>query len=238
MTPADRRSTAERDADGGDEIATDSTAPDGATDSTAAVDATTDPTAAVATEPTVTDGAPDWLVLGDDEAIRWQDGPRIQTVYPWIGLAVLGIGGIGAAVAFGVVSVLGFLWLPIVATPACWQYARVSRTVFLLTNRRVAIRSGVFGVRVRVVGLDRIQNTTVSEDVVGRLVGYGRVRIETAGGSEVVFWNVENAPAVRSRLDANRNAATSTGVPGTRDQWGTVLDEVREWRRALDRSSR
>ncbi|WP_265111003.1 PH domain-containing protein [Halosolutus halophilus] len=177
-----------------------------------------------------------WLALGDGEAIRWQGGPRVQTVYPWVALAVVGTLVIGAAVALEVLSPLGLLWLPVLAAPACWQYARVSRTTFLITNRRVAVRTGVLGVTVRVVGLERVQNTRITQNPIGRLIGYGRVTIETAGGSELVFWNVETPADVRARLEAQRDGTASGTFPGTSEQWAAVLAEVREWRRTLDRS--
>lgn len=181
------------------------------------------------------DGEIDWLALGNDEEIRWQGGPRIQTVYPQAALAVVGILAIGSAVVFDVISPLGLIWLPVVVVPACWQYVRVSRTAFLITNHRVAVRNGVLGVSVRVVTLDRIQNTSVAQDPIGRLIGYGRVTIDTAGGMELRFWNVEAPADVRARLEAYRDGTASGSLPGTREQWLTVLTEVRAWRRALDR---
>ncbi|MFC4544497.1 PH domain-containing protein [Halosolutus amylolyticus] len=190
------------------------------------------------TTPDRRSGAEDvaWLTVGADEEVRWQGGPRIQTVYPWVALAVVGALVIAAAVVLEVLSPLGLLWLPVLAAPGCWQYARVSRTTFLITNRRVAVRSGVLGVTVRVVGLERVQNTRVTQNPIGRLIGYGRVTIETAGGSDLVFWNVETPSDVRARLEAQRTGPESRRLPGSREQWASVLAEVRAWRRALDRS--
>lgn len=189
-----------------------------------------------AAEATAPDRIPEWLVLDADEEIRWRGGPRVQTVYPRLALAIVGTIAIFAAVAADLVSPLALGVLPVVVAPAGWQYVRVSRTVFLLTNRRIVMKSGVLGLSVRFLGLDRIQNTAFEQGVTGRLFDYGSVEIEPAGGSPLTFWNVDDPASVRARLDAQREGGSSNAVPGSYDQWIAVLEEVREWRRALDRS--
>ncbi len=177
----------------------------------------------------------EWLSLAADETVDWRGGPRIQTVYPWVGLSIVGTVAVLAAVALEVVSLLALLWLPVFVAPALWQYARVTRTVFLVTTHRVAVRSGVFGVTVRTAGLDRIQNTSVVQEPIGRLVGYGTVTIDPAGGPEFEFWNVDDPASVLSELESRREHASSSGVPGSADRWEAVLEEVRGWRRAVER---
>lgn len=180
--------------------------------------------------------SPTWLPLEDGEQVRWADGPRIQTVLPWVALALVGITVLPAAVALEVLPLLSLAGIPVVVTPALWQYARVSRTAFVVTNAVAATRHGVLGRTVRTVSLERIQNTTVEQHPIGRFVGYGTVTIETAGGSAIEFWNVEEPSQIRDALEAERERLTGEEVPGRRDQWEAVLDEVREWRRVLERN--
>ena len=197
------------------------------------------------------EGALEWLVLGPDEDLELRTGPRIQTVYAWVGLAIVATAVLLAAVALEVLPPLGLLGIPVVVAPAGWQYARVARTEFVVTTRRVAVRRGVLGVSVRTVGLERIQNTRWSQGAIGRWRGYGTVAIETAGGEGLAFWNVENPESIRSTLEARRkrrrdrreregddaNApGRSSAVPGSVERWEAVLEEVRGWRRAVDRS--
>lgn len=176
-----------------------------------------------------------WLPLGEDERVRWRGEPRIQTVLPWVAFALLGAVGLLAAVAVDAVPTLTVVGLPIVFAPALWQYARVSRTAFVVTDAVAATRHGVLGRTVRTVSLERIQNTTVEQDPIGRFVGYGTVTLETASGSEIRFWNVEEPGEVRDRLEAHRERLTGGEIPGQREQWAAVLTEVREWRRVLER---
>ncbi|MGQ3412157.1 PH domain-containing protein [Natrinema sp. LN54] len=180
--------------------------------------------------------APPWLPLEDGDRIRWQAGPRIQTILPWAALALVGAVALLAAVVVDVLPIVAVAGLPVVLAPALWQYARVSRTAFVVTETVAATRHGVLGRTVRIVSLERIQNTTVEQDPIGRVVGYGTVTIETAGGSELAFWNVEEPGRIRDRLEAERERLTGSEIPGRRDQWEAVLAEVRDWRRSLERN--
>jgi len=187
-------------------------------------------------EPTA---VPDWLPLEseDGKRVRWHGSPRIQTVLPWAAFALVGTVAVLAAIATETLPALAVVGIPIVVAPALWQYARVSRTAFVVTNSVAATRHGVLGIRVRTVSLERIQNTTVEQDPIGRLVGYGTVTIETASGSELAFWNVEEPARIRERLEAERERLTGGEIPGRPEQWGAILEEVREWRRVTERRS-
>ncbi|NGM67406.1 PH domain-containing protein [Natronolimnobius sp. AArcel1] len=183
----------------------------------------------------------EWLVLESDEEIRVRTGPRIQTVYPWLAIALVGVAVVSIAVWIEVISLLGALWIPVFVAPAIWQYAQVTRTAFLVTTHRVAVRSGVFGRSVRVVGLERVQNTTRKQHALGRLAGYGTVTIETASGSILTFWNVEEPASVQASLESvtqsgNGDIEDPAAVPGSSAQWQAVLEEVRGWRRALEQT--
>ncbi|WP_226005783.1 PH domain-containing protein [Natrinema salinisoli] len=177
---------------------------------------------------------PRWLPLEEGERIRWQGGPRIQTVLPWVAVALVGTAVLLAAIALDVLPTIAVVGVVLVVAPALWQYARVSRTAFVVTNTVAATRHGVLGRTVRTVSLGRIQNTTVEQNPIGRLVGHGTVTIEAASGSELAFWNVDDPGDIRDRLEAERERLTGQEVPGRRDQWEAVLAEVREWRRALE----
>lgn len=185
----------------------------------------------------------EWLVLAPDEELRWRAGPRIQTVYPWLALAIIGSLATVAAIALELLPPVGLLCIPAVVAPAAWQYARVTRTTFVVTTHRIATRSGVLGVSVRAVPLECVQNTQRSQHAVGRLVGYGTVTVEVAGGSDLRFWDVDDPASIQTRLESARehgrsadtDRAAVADVPGSLEQWEAVLEEVRGWRRTLER---
>jgi uncharacterized membrane protein YdbT with pleckstrin-like domain len=52
-----------------------------------------------------------------------------------------------------------------------------------VTDQRVILEEGVFRRTSRVIPLDRVQDVSTSQTLVGRLLGYGTVEIDAAGSS-------------------------------------------------------
>lgn len=194
--------------------------------------------AARAGEATASDGSPpEWLPLDRDERIVWRGGPRIQTTYPALALALVGV-LLGALALVGDAvprPVAGLA--PVAVAVAGWSYLRVARTTYVVTTAAAYARSGVLGVRVTALDLERVQNSSASQHALGRALGYGTVTVDAAGGdgAELEFRSVENPGRVRSLVDARADRARGDDVPGTVEQWEAVLEEVRGWRRAVDR---
>lgn len=179
---------------------------------------------------------PEWLTF-DGEEIRWRGSPRVQAAIPWLAVAAAGVVLGTIAIVVEAVPWPAAAAVPLSLAIGAWGYLRVVRTEFLVTTRAVYARSGVLGVRVTSVDLERIQNTSASQHALGRVVGYGTVEIDTAGsrGTELAFWNVEDPQRVRSLVDAQVDRAGGSELPGSVEQWETVLAEVRAWRVALER---
>lgn len=175
-----------------------------------------------------------WLALEPDERLRWRGRPRIQTVYPWLAGAVLAMAAVAAGVALELLTILALGWIPVLAAVPLWPYARLARTEFVITDRRLAIRRGVAGVSVRTVGLERIQNTTVTQGALERVIDAGTVSIETASGSTLAFRSIDAPLEVRADLERAAGGPGRAGIPGTRAQWTAIRDAVREWRVALE----
>jgi uncharacterized membrane protein YdbT with pleckstrin-like domain len=62
-----------------------------------------------------------------------------------------------------------------------------SRT-FTITDRRVILDAGVFSRTSKVIALDRVQDISVNQSLLGRILGYGKVEIDSAGaaGAEIL----------------------------------------------------
>jgi len=58
---------------------------------------------------------------------------------------------------------------------------RRQRDIWLVTDERVIDEQGIFTIRSMESPLDKITNVMVSQSVPGRLLGYGKIRIQTAG---------------------------------------------------------
>jgi uncharacterized membrane protein YdbT with pleckstrin-like domain len=91
-----------------------------------------------------------------------------------------GIPHLRTIVSLGAAAIAG-LWLIVV-------WIRWQSTSYTLTDQRIKIETGVFGRQSKMIPIDRVQDCTTKQSVVGRMLGYGRVEIDAAGaqGAEVL----------------------------------------------------
>ncbi len=82
--------------------------------------------------------------------------------------------------SLGVVALAG-LWFIVV-----WIGWR--SITYTLTDQRITIESGVFSRSEKIVPIDRVQDCTTRQTLIGRMFGYGRVEVDAAGarGAEVL----------------------------------------------------
>jgi uncharacterized membrane protein YdbT with pleckstrin-like domain len=80
-----------------------------------------------------------------------------------------------------IVVVLALLWLIVV-------WIRWQSITYTLTDQRIKIESGVFGRQEKIIPIDRVQDCTTRQSLIGRILGYGRVEVDAAGaqGAEIL----------------------------------------------------
>ena len=78
------------------------------------------------------------------------------------------------------VALLG-VWLIVV-------WIRWNSRSFTITDRRVILDTGVVSRASKVIALDRVQDISTNQSLLGRMLGYGRIEIDSAGaaGAEVL----------------------------------------------------
>jgi uncharacterized membrane protein YdbT with pleckstrin-like domain len=89
---------------------------------------------------------------------------------------------------------------------------------FTITDRRVILDTGIFGRTSRVIALDRVQDITTNQSVGGRMLGYGRIEIDSAGAAGAEVLNALPQPQrfrdeVFSRAEALRTGGAAQGQP-------------------------
>jgi len=67
-------------------------------------------------------------------------------------------------------------------------WIRWSSRSFTITDRRVILDTGIFSRSSKVISLDRVQDISTKQSLLGRMLGYGRIEIDSAGaaGAEVL----------------------------------------------------
>lgn len=165
----------------------------------------------------------DWLTLDDDEEILWAGQPAPEVMY---GAYLVGI---------PLLPLLGFGLLIIASA-----YLTRKNTDYVITDKSVYKKTGIFSRSVSEVEYEKVQNTSFSVGVVGRYFGYGDVDISTAGGSgvEMSLDGVSDPQDVQKRL--SRRVKEIQGGRGRDDEetkpdvLGEILTELRAIRVAVE----
>jgi len=113
-------------------------------------------------------------------------------------------------VSLAAIAIAG-LWLIVV-------WIRWQSTAYTLTDQRIKIETGVFGRSSKTIPIDRIQDCTTKQTLIGRMLGYGRVEVDAAGaqGAEVLD-HLPHPGAFRDQVfmlsERRRGGASGAPVP-------------------------
>ena len=110
----------------------------------------------------------------------------------------------------GAIALLG-LWLIVV-------WIRWNSRSFTITDRRVILDTGVFSRASKVIALDRVQDISTNQSLLGRILGYGRIEIDSAGAAGAEVLDALPAPQrfrdeVFSRAEKLRGQGGVEGTP-------------------------
>ena len=172
-----------------------------------------------------------WLSLEAGETAEWEASPRLMRAAPAVVISLaLVAAAIGGAALY---DRLALALLVVAPLPGVYAYLRVTNTQFVLTNRALYRKTGILGIDVRTVELDRVQNSISSQGILGTAFGYGNVTVDVAGGPDLRLFDIYDPDDVRA--DIERLTGRSDDIPGTVEQWRAVREELRAIRRELDR---
>lgn len=92
-------------------------------------------------------------------------------------------------------------WMKLILTLGLYFFHWLGKSL-TVTNRRVIWKKGLIGGTERSVPLEQIQDLTITQGIFGRILGYGNIRVETAGGprTEVVAKNIRAPARVRDAV--------------------------------------
>jgi membrane protein YdbS with pleckstrin-like domain len=85
---------------------------------------------------------------------------------------------------------------------------------FVVTNRRVVRKVGLLAREAEHAPIEKIQDITIDQGVMARLLGYGNVALETASErGRIVFPDIARPEAFRSAIWGQGTAATAAAPP-------------------------
>lgn len=74
-------------------------------------------------------------------------------------------------------------------------------TLYVITNRRIIIREGLVARQGSDIPLSKVQNVSFSVSILGRMLNYGRLSIESAGDVDVVINDVPDVERIQREVN-------------------------------------
>lgn len=125
---------------------------------------------------------------------------------------------LAGAVVYDFVSQVNQLYVSLaaIAVALLWVivvYVRWNARGFTITDRRVLLDTGVFSRSSKVIALDRVQDIATNQSVLGRMLNYGRIEIDSAGaaGAEVLT-AIPNPQKFRDEVFVRAEALRTQGA--------------------------
>jgi len=161
-----------------------------------------------------------WLHLTDDEELLWTDNPCIWEYLPLFAVGI-GVIALGAAIGVSIIDLpsvipietevlgVGVIVLGVLLLAATYLQRRSTR--FAVTSAEVYHKRGIIARNIDELRLEQIQNTSCNQSILQRLLSYGDVELDTAGGSsiEITIYSVSR-PRKVNRIISKQLSELST----------------------------
>lgn len=72
---------------------------------------------------------------------------------------------------------------------------------FCVTNRRIVMKTGLIARRTMEMNLSKIESVNVDQNLLGRILGYGKVSVHGTGGSIETFSYIKNPLEFRKQFE-------------------------------------
>lgn len=100
-------------------------------------------------------------------------------------------------------------------------YLRWSSTQYVFTDRRIIIRRGILTKQGRDMPLSKVNNVSFEVPLLGRVLNYGRISIESASDADLIIDDVPNVEEIQRDIyrlheadDARRRNRAAPADPG------------------------
>ncbi|MEW5735093.1 MAG: PH domain-containing protein [Thermodesulfobacteriota bacterium] len=121
-------------------------------------------------------------------------------IAPVIMFAALSLLGFAVILQVNEFHNIGYLFFPAAALPIAVAYLAVFSSEFAVTNKRVVIKKGLIRQSTVDLMFDQIASLSVDQDIFGRIMNFGTLRLVSSAGWMVVFKNIEDALSFRNAL--------------------------------------
>ncbi len=97
---------------------------------------------------------------------------------------------------------LGIPTLGITLVIALYEYLRVRHIEQGVTNKRVIFKTGIISRKSEEMKLASIETVEIDQGIIGRIFGFGNVKVTGRGTSDVLFRTVADPMAVKRAIES------------------------------------
>jgi len=171
-----------------------------------------------------------------DQLVSGEQVVLITHQHPIVLLRSALVDFVSAVIAVGIsIATSNFWFLLIVVIPSLmlgYDVLARQRKEYIITNRRVVKQEGIFTVHSFDAPLDKINNVFHEQSVLGRILGYGKVGLETASEEGTTIFHMIPRPVhfknriVEQREHYQTGGAVSGEAATSREVVLKLLDEL------------
>ncbi|HVL01102.1 MAG TPA: PH domain-containing protein [Dongiaceae bacterium] len=103
--------------------------------------------------------------------------------------------------------ILAIPTLGIALIPAIYELLRLRSIELGVTNKRVVQKKGIVSRNTEEMKLKSIETVEIEQGVMGRIFGFGTVKVTGRGISDVVFKSIDDPMAVKRKIESISNPA-------------------------------
>lgn len=85
---------------------------------------------------------------------------------------------------------------------AIWEWLKLRNIEQGVTNRRVILKKGIISRRSEEMKISSIETVEIVQGVIGRIFGFGTVKVTGRGISDVVFRNIDDPMDVKRKIES------------------------------------
>ena len=101
--------------------------------------------------------------------------------------------------------ILGLITFGLTWFIALYEYLRLKYMEQGVTNKRVILKRGIISRKTEEMNLTSIETAEINQGFLGRIFGYGTVKLTGRGISDVVYKGIDNPMTVKRQVESISN---------------------------------
>lgn len=86
--------------------------------------------------------------------------------------------------------------------PAVYEWLRLRSIEYGVTNKRVISKSGIISIKTEEMKIGSIETVEIDQGVLGRIFGFGSIKITGRGISDLVYENIDSPMKVKKSIES------------------------------------